>query len=1438
MTDSDLPVLFFAFANDAPGGLGYLRTLAEEARQIRAALDPAEYRHLCHVEIRYNVTADEVFGVFNRFRGRVVLFHFAGHADSFRLLLQDASGAPQAAGAAGLAQFLGQQPGLQLVFLNGCSTRGHVDLLFRHNIPAVVATSQAIRDDVATNFANRFYQAFASGAAIPAAFDQAAGAALATVPNDNVRALYFGGNPCPEAVLADGLPWKLEVRDGADAVADWTLPDAAGDPLFGLPPLPQQYALGRLDSPFQYLNPFGRDQARVFFGRGYEIRELYRKVTDPDEAPVILFYGESGVGKSSLLNAGLLPRLEGNYQVRSLRRQPRGLRETLRLALLPELADTGAVGLPEAQAWRLREERSGQPALVILDQVEEAFTRPGGGRLHEMEDLLAAVGAIFADGEGRPRGKLILGFRKEWVAEVEGVFAARHLARTIVFLKRLERRGVIEAVRLNAAVRAHFHLDLEPELVEVVATELLSDPGSAVAPALQVLLSTMYQEARKQNRDNPRLTLALYRRLKERGLLLGDFLNQQLTAIEAAVPGAVASGLVLDILAQHTTDMGTAGQCLAEELRQLYAHTRTVAERAVAACKDHYLLVRGEVEGTPEADATRLAHDTLADLVRSRCEQSDWPGQRARRILDNRKEEWEGGKTGAPLDEADLKLVEQGQNGTRAWDKDETRLVAASQKQRDARRQLRWIALGTGLVALLLIIGFGAVAGWQWWRAENARAETEITLAKELFRPLGRQPGGLLPPEISALMALASLPPSQEPVRARFINWAFADSNNSRRFASRVSYALQAAVGLKPERAVLAAGILQERLKTPTEHRQTRTAAALALAELDLADGELSEIAVGVLVGAMEEDRPLVPLTALSRSILYASRHLPDERAATHINAAAKFLVEALLRESDRSKQKVLVHGLTEVYKAYPSNRAVPSVITAAEHLVDLLAKTRSEIDRWDVAPLLVEVCTALPTDATAKVLADALAKEPDSFAQRDLAKGLAEVCKALPTERARTYLDPAAKLLAAGLITESNGNLRQNRISALVAVCRLLPADHAATLLADALAREPNPFARRELAKGLAEVCRALPTDRARTYLETAAQLLSEELGKLPDNHQRLYFRVSLAEGLAEICKVLPKDRAQAYLDPAAKLLFADAQSAEPEASSYANFAEGLAEICKVLPKDRAQAYLDRAAKLLSDALNTETKPPFISLWRATLAKSLAVVCRGLPPERAVAYLDPAAKRLADTLSKEADLDSPAASLAEVCKGLPPNRADTYLGPVLPLLAAALIKTADSSISARLAWSLAQVGNGLSSAQAAVHLYPITKLLNDALDKETSPSKPDNNQSSLARGLAEGCLHLPTNWAGPLLLQRFAQFPQYRELFVSSLLEMAGRTSLEDAVGILKHPLCDGEIRRVFLRRVEQLTGQQFKTRWEMADWLTKNHPEINLSTPSGGPE
>jgi len=686
MEMAELPIIVLAFANEQEGRR-YLRDLPEELRRLQDILKDAERNGLCRLELLPNATLDQIFDVFTRNRDQVTILHYAGHADSGRLLLESSAAGGAPAHATGLATFLGQCGGLQLVFLNGCSTRAQVARLLEAGVAAVIATARAIDDGMARAFAVAFYTELASGLPLRAAYEKARGRVLAA--HDTVPEAYYGHrdfgttseSASPDPTDDHGFPW--EFRPGTELVERWSLPDAAGNPEFGLPRLPDR---DLPETPFRHLNWFTAEHAEVFFGRGYQVRELYEEVIDPAGPPILLLYGASGVGKSSLLDAGLVPRLEaGGRAVRYRRRdEKKGLLGSLRDAFQLTVEPT-ALG----EAWRAEEARLGKPLVIFLDQVEEVFTRPDPAQPGELDEFLTGLVAALGNRETRPQGKLVLGFRKEWLAELDRRLAEAKLPRTPVFLKPLDRRGIIGAIRGPARpgrLQRQYRLAIEDGLPEVIADNLLADAGSALSSTLQVLLTKMWERARQTNPDQPRFDRVLYESLKAEGYLLKDVLDEGLKAIGRWKPAVEDSGLALDVLVYHTTDLGTAAQCTRAELTARYAHQVGALDGLLGQCKDHYLIVEAEASPGSTTRSTRLAHDLLAPLVQQRFRLSVAPGQRARRLLENRAPEWRDGKNGAVLDSNDLSTVEEGAAGMRVWNADEIRLVEASRHSEEQQK--------------------------------------------------------------------------------------------------------------------------------------------------------------------------------------------------------------------------------------------------------------------------------------------------------------------------------------------------------------------------------------------------------------------------------------------------------------------------------------------------------------------------------------------------------------------------------------------------------------------------------------------------------------------------------------------------------------------------------------------------------------------------------
>lgn len=221
------PVIGLAFANERTDE-GFLRNLSKEMKLILRAMDPVAQAGKAYMHLMPATTAREIQNLFQNswFEGRVNIFHYGGHATPSVLYLERDGGGNESFFSEGLARFLGVQKGINLVFLNACSTEKQALRLIEENIPAVVATSQDIPDDVAVMFAEAFYKGLASGASIEEAFKEADGFVLGSIGPNSIaggatRGLYWESEP---GIGEMDLPWKLFLKKEASWFpAQWRL---------------------------------------------------------------------------------------------------------------------------------------------------------------------------------------------------------------------------------------------------------------------------------------------------------------------------------------------------------------------------------------------------------------------------------------------------------------------------------------------------------------------------------------------------------------------------------------------------------------------------------------------------------------------------------------------------------------------------------------------------------------------------------------------------------------------------------------------------------------------------------------------------------------------------------------------------------------------------------------------------------------------------------------------------------------------------------------------------------------------------------------------------------------------------------------------------------------------------------------------------------------
>jgi hypothetical protein len=114
------PILFLSFANDRDD---YLVMINRERKNIYRSLRRHHDEGTIQVEQEASSSLEDIFDVFRNYDNQVAIFHYGGHASGTHLHLEGSDTSTQKGYADGLAQLLGQQESLQLVFLNGCATK-------------------------------------------------------------------------------------------------------------------------------------------------------------------------------------------------------------------------------------------------------------------------------------------------------------------------------------------------------------------------------------------------------------------------------------------------------------------------------------------------------------------------------------------------------------------------------------------------------------------------------------------------------------------------------------------------------------------------------------------------------------------------------------------------------------------------------------------------------------------------------------------------------------------------------------------------------------------------------------------------------------------------------------------------------------------------------------------------------------------------------------------------------------------------------------------------------------------------------------------------------------------------------------------------------------------------------------------------------------------
>ena len=355
-----------------------------------------------------------------------------------------------------------------------------------------------------------------------------------------------------------------------------------------------------MTSPFKFLDSYEREDIASFFGRERETAELFRQCF---VSPILVVYGGSGTGKTSLVQCGLASRFqESDWLPLPVRRSGDmvgSVREAIQGATLTASSSTD---LGELTANLYLDHF--KPIYFLFDQFEELFIFGGHA---ESEAFFSAMRALL---EKERNAHAIFVVREEYLAEltryeriIPGLIENRYR------VERLSHRHAMDVVeKLCAANNIACGEGFSAAMVERLDPE-----GHGVELSyLQVFLDRCWRT--RQNDES--FSTALLERIGHVDDLLGAFLDEQV----ADTPDPQRSE---SLLKTFVSDQGTKRQLTSTEAHDWVNTIGTSMEESEVERLLQVFVSKRLLKDRDERGRYELLHDALARQIFQRITRAE-----------------------------------------------------------------------------------------------------------------------------------------------------------------------------------------------------------------------------------------------------------------------------------------------------------------------------------------------------------------------------------------------------------------------------------------------------------------------------------------------------------------------------------------------------------------------------------------------------------------------------------------------------------------------------------------------------------------------------------------------------------------------------------------------------------------------------------------------
>lgn len=498
-------------------------------------------------------------------------------------------------------------------------------------------------------------------------------------------------------------------------------------------------------SPFKFLDAYDKGDRAIFFGREEEIEELYAMV---HQSNLTLVYGQSGTGKTSLIQCGLANRFDTADWFNLYVRRNDDINASLEQVLDRKLPQKRTQASTLAERLRKRRQSNGsaseraesivinplvqkirtiysyymKPIYLIFDQFEELFIL---GTEEEQQAFYQSIAEIL-ETEGYCRAIFIL--REEAIAylhDFEKVLP--HLFDKRLRVEAMSRAKTQEVIRLSAE---KFDITLADEQIPDIIIDVISaGQGRVELTYLQVFLDHLFQLASEGNVEKVVFDQSLIQELGGIEDVLANFLDKQSREIQLRLNQNFPKtplDAVRTVLSAFVTLEGTKRPMSKEEVK-----VPDLSHEALAFCLDEFeaaRLLRFE-EGQYE-----LVHDTIAFRVAQQRSEEEVAILQVTRLVKDRFSIYT--TTNTLLNRNEITLVKSHQSrldSENRFSKEEQAYIQKSVRENRKKRIRRLVLVAASFLILASFSGFSMVQ-WQNARKQKEVAEEQKVVAEEALK--------------------------------------------------------------------------------------------------------------------------------------------------------------------------------------------------------------------------------------------------------------------------------------------------------------------------------------------------------------------------------------------------------------------------------------------------------------------------------------------------------------------------------------------------------------------------------------------------------------------------------------------------------------------------------------------------------------------------------